>query len=250
MKKLFVLFLLINLGVLFAQQDFLALCRDGSFESIYSAISLGQNVNIADEYGQTPLMYAATGNSDPRVVKTILESGANINASSLAGWTALMYAVRDNSNPEVLRALLEAGAEVGLKNDDGQMALNYAGSNPALLNSEVFIVLQERSLLFLQNKFAEHMLDFLGARVVDCPQEVHSNMPGTPVCAYVNDDENAFKTLWEDSVTKEALGDIEVNAVNDWSMSNDVLLRAYLVAGQRLGVVYNSGAIIMLLQFP
>ncbi len=248
MKKLCMLFLLTNLGVIFAQQDFLALCRDGSLNDVHSAINSGQNVNVADEYGQTPLMYAATANQDPRIVKTLLDAGANINAKTIAGWTALMYAVRDNPNPEVSRALIEAGADVSFQNDAGQMAFNYAGGNSALLSSEVFRALQESSLLSLQRKFAEQMFTYLSAREVDCPQEVHNNMPGTPVCAYVNDDETTFKTLWESSISKAR--NVDVTAVNSWNISNDVLLRAYIVAGQRVGVVYNNGAIIMLLQFP
>ena len=249
MKKPIILLLLVSSGILFAQQEFLVLCREGSFESVYNAINTGENINIVDEYGQTPLMYAATANTDPRIIKILVESGADVNAQSPEGWTALMYAVRENTNPEVVKTLLEVGAEVGLKNSDGQLALNYAGSNTALLNSETFRTLQERSLLALQRKFAEQMLTSLGARAVDCPQEVYTNMPGTPVCAYVNDDEEAFKAVWESSVNNQAI-DVEVTAVNDWSVSNDVLLRAYLVADQRLGVVYNSGAIIMLLLFP
>ncbi len=249
MKKLAILFLLVGSGTLFAQQEFLVLCREGSFESVYNAINAGQNINIVDEYGQTPLMYAATANTDPRIIKILVESGADVNTQSPEGWTALMYAVRQNTNPAVIQALLEVGAEVSLKNNDGQMALNYAGSNTALLSSGTFRTLQERSLLSLQRKFAEQMLASLGARAVDCPQEVHTNMPGTPVCAYVNDDEDAFKAVWENSINNETI-DVEVTAVNDWSVSNDVLLRAYMVANQRLGVVYNSGAIIMLLLFP
>ena len=248
MKRLSLLLLLINLGTVFAEQDFLALCRDGTLDDINSYISSGQNVNIADEYGQTPLMYAATANQNPQIITVLLQAGANINAQTVAGWTALMYAVRDNPNPEVSRILLEAGADVSFLNDDGQMAFNYAGNNSALLNSEIFRILQESSLLSLQRKFAEQVFNSLGARKVDCPKEVHSNMPGTPVCAYVNDDVDAFKALWENSVN--GTKNIEVETVNNWNVSNDVLLRAYIVAGQRVGVVYNSGAIIMLLQFP
>ena len=253
MKTLPVLLLLISLGIIFAQQDFLTLCRDGNLNDIDNTINAGQDVNIADEYGQTPLMYAAAANPDPQIIKRLLEAGANIDAKTVTGWTALMYAVRDNANPEVSRALLEAGSKVDFKNEDGLMAFNYAGGNFSLQSSDVFLTLQEVSLLALQREFAEQVFNYLGAQTVECPQEVHINMPGTPICAYVNDDENAFKVSWEDSVIEAQnvkAQNVEVEAVNNWNISNDILLRAYIVAGQRVGVVYNSGAIIMLLQFP
>lgn len=252
MKRLFTLLLLTNLGMLFAQTNFLALCREGSLNEINQAIVAGQDVNVTDEYGQTPLMYAATANTDPQVITILMSAGADINARSGAGWTALMYAARDNTNPAVLQAILEAGAEVGFKNDENQMAFNYSGGNPALANSVAFRQLQERSLLFLQHEFAQQILTKLGAEAVECPQEVLANMPGIPVCAYVSDDEAMFKSLWKNTVSVVSSENtaIEVTAVNDWSLSNNILLRAYMVAGQRLGVVYNGGAIIMLLQFP
>ena len=113
------------------------LARDGSYDEVYAAIGVGEDVNASDAYGQTVLMYAAAGNEDPNVHATLVASGANIDARSLARWTALMYAARDNPNPEVVVQLLELGADPSRVNSEGRTALDLARSNPALRNSYV-----------------------------------------------------------------------------------------------------------------
>ena len=111
--------------------------RDGSYEEVYAVIGAGENVNAADVYGQTVLMYAAAGNQDPNVHATLVARGAEVDARSLARWTALMYAARDNPNPEVVLRLLELGADPQLVNGDGQTALDLARGNPALQDTDV-----------------------------------------------------------------------------------------------------------------
>lgn len=143
-KALSISFLFFLLGCLsFAQEDLLATSRDGSLDQVTALLVQGLDVNITDEYGQTPLMYAATGNEDPDVITVLIDVGAEVNAQTLAGWTALMYAVRDNPNPDVAQRLLDLGSDVDLENGDRLQALDYADENAAFRGSAAYLQLSD-----------------------------------------------------------------------------------------------------------
>lgn len=141
-KTFAVSLLLFLLGCLSsAQTDLLAISRDGSLDQVNALIAQGLDVSVTDEYGQTPLMYAATGNEDPDVITVLVDAGADIDAQTLAGWTALMYAVRDNPNPEVAKRLLDLGADVDIRNSDELRALDYADDNITFRSSPTYFQL-------------------------------------------------------------------------------------------------------------
>jgi ankyrin repeat protein len=91
--------------------DFFEMCKTGHLEEILSKIREGIDVNIRDENGWTPLMYAA--------------------------WY--------NQNPEVVKILLEAGADAKLVDDFGKKAIDYAKKNDFLLGTSVYKQLEEAS---------------------------------------------------------------------------------------------------------
>jgi ankyrin repeat protein len=102
------------------------LAREGSVAALQATLPSAVDMNTRDEYGQTPLMYAASSN-DATMVAFLLGSGADINARSNAGWTALMYAARDN--PQLLSTLLQAGADHLVINGDGQSAADLTAQH-------------------------------------------------------------------------------------------------------------------------
>jgi TPR repeat protein len=102
------------------------LAREGSVATLQAALPSAVDMNTRDEYGQTPLMYAAASN-DAAMAAFLLGSGADINARSDAGWTALMYAARDN--PQLLSTLLQAGADRLIINGDGQSAADITAQH-------------------------------------------------------------------------------------------------------------------------
>jgi ankyrin repeat protein len=74
-----------------------------------------------DEYGRTPLHYAALEDRHADVLR-LLTSGANPNAQDDAGWTPLHCAAQSRS-VEAAKALLEAGAQTELKDINGNTPL-------------------------------------------------------------------------------------------------------------------------------
>ena len=74
-----------------------------------------------DEYGRTPLHYAASESKVGEVLKR-LASGANPDAQDDNGWTALHFAAQSVS-PECTEALLQAGANLRLTDSYGNTAL-------------------------------------------------------------------------------------------------------------------------------
>ena len=72
----------------------------------------------------------------------LLLIGADINARDQDGVTPLMIAAKYNTNPEILRYLLEAKAYVIVQDNEGKTAKDYArqNTNPEIL--EFFEVLE------------------------------------------------------------------------------------------------------------
>ena len=85
-----------------SDDEFLALCRDGTAEEIREAINAGANILAEDEDSNTPLMIAAS-----------------------------------NNTPEVVAELLDAGADISVQNSQGKTAYDLAANNPQLTGSSV-----------------------------------------------------------------------------------------------------------------
>lgn len=77
-----------------------------------------------DEYGRTPLHYAAADGKVEEVIR-LLAAGANPNAQDDNGWSPLHFAAQAVS-PGATEALLAAGAQTELKDSFGNTALSKA----------------------------------------------------------------------------------------------------------------------------
>jgi ankyrin repeat protein len=96
--------------------------RDGAwqvFDALLAAPKI--NVNIANQYNETPLMYVALIGDVPRV-KALINKGAQVNKE---GWTPLHYAAV-KARAEVAKFLLEKGALPNELTPDGDTALILA----------------------------------------------------------------------------------------------------------------------------
>lgn len=98
------------------------------------AQALEKNRRPAD-LGRTPLMYAALGSGDLKVLGGLPDRGAPLESRDHYGWTALMHAAWGNANPEVVKLLIERGADVNARDHSGKTPLMLAAwHNP---NAEV-----------------------------------------------------------------------------------------------------------------
>lgn len=96
--------------------------RDGAwqvFDALLAAPKI--NVNTANQYNETPLMYVALIGDVPRV-KALINKGAQVNKE---GWTPLHYAAV-KARAEVAKFLLEKGALPNELTPDGDTALILA----------------------------------------------------------------------------------------------------------------------------
>src|SRR5262245_51319718 len=84
-------------------------CSDGDTEKVLELIDSGIPIDVREDNGETPLMYAAV-NGHRETVQALAKRGADINAVSATGQTALARAALGRSS-EVTEALIELGAD-------------------------------------------------------------------------------------------------------------------------------------------
>src|SRR5262245_14450225 len=75
----------------------------------------GKNVNVKDNRGRTPLMYAAAVGSEA-MMRRLIEAGADVNARTNFDATALMWC---NNSPSRVKLLVEHGADVNARSKQG-----------------------------------------------------------------------------------------------------------------------------------
>ena len=104
------------------QTGLLQAARDGAWQVFDLLLSSPKtNVNLANQYGETPLMYVALLGDLPRVQKMVA-LGASVNKE---GWTPLHYAAV-KARAEVAKFLLGKGALPNELSPEGDTALILA----------------------------------------------------------------------------------------------------------------------------
>ncbi len=105
--------------------------------SVTTRLDGGADPNAQDQWGYTPLHYAAAFNSDPAIVKTLMKAGAKLQAKDHEwGATPLHWGAWSNKNPSVITALLSGGADPNAQDEGGGTPLHAAAvnnSNPAII---------------------------------------------------------------------------------------------------------------------
>lgn len=97
-------------------------------------LSKGGYVNVRDQYGATPLMYAAY-NNHPGVIAALLAHNADPNAQDHLKMTALMQAVQYSRSPACTALLLKHQADIEArdKSDNTALILAASGGNPLVI---------------------------------------------------------------------------------------------------------------------
>ena len=103
-------------------------------ETLSLLIDLGANIELRDDEGRTPLLYASE-NGYFDAVKFLLSKGANINATNKSGQNVLHLAARGDSL-QTLEMLASYGANTKKIDDNGHNLLHIAAwksSNPLMV---------------------------------------------------------------------------------------------------------------------
>ena len=111
----------------------------GRVHSVKEWIDAGVDVNVKDENGYTPLIYATAekmirgasyfggGGLRDDIVKALIDAGANVNVRYEYEETPLILAAQaDQNEVNIVRELLSAGADVNAQDKFGVTALIYA----------------------------------------------------------------------------------------------------------------------------
>lgn len=112
---------------------FFRICKIGTLEKAKAAIAAGAEVNVEDDSGAMPLVYAAS-NKNPEIVSALIAAGAKIDARNHRGsMTPLMVTVgRQGCNPEAITRLLKCGADVNATDNSGHTPLILAARSGSL----------------------------------------------------------------------------------------------------------------------
>lgn len=98
-----------------------------NLQIVKSLLDAGAEINLSNDDGTTPLMYAVTSNSNNEIVKLMIEKKVLINQINDKGENALIYAIKYSSNPEeTIKILLEGGIDVNRRDVKGKTAYDYA----------------------------------------------------------------------------------------------------------------------------
>ena len=111
----------------------------GNVTIVDSLIEADANVTLKDNFGKTPLHYAATGGFYDVVVGLLAED-ADVNAQDNNDQTPLHNAAK-NGHPDVVAVLLAEDAVVNLKDKDGKTPLHLAvdGDHSSVVRSLILL---------------------------------------------------------------------------------------------------------------
>lgn len=131
----------------------------GSPEAIRAAIRPG-DINIRDNKGKTPLMYAAEHNS-PAAVLALLEMSADPNSRTVTNVTPLMFAAMySKTSRETISILLRFGAAIDAVDNKGRSALILAAYSKEGREEALITLLENGANPFLIDHEKRKALDY------------------------------------------------------------------------------------------
>ena len=107
--------------------DIIKAVQNRDMSNITNYITNGGDVNLKDQWGNTPLVWGVHyGHTD--VVKILIDAKADVNAKDVNDQSALMKA-SDKGHTNIAKILISANADVNAKDIRGQTALIMASQN-------------------------------------------------------------------------------------------------------------------------
>jgi ankyrin repeat protein len=108
------------------EQNLCRFLKEGMDGEVDRLLSSGVGVNFKDDYGRSPLHWAAfSGKSS--MAKKLVASGADVNATNRVGWTPLHCAAFFGWE-DAIKTLMKSGADPLAKDFHGMRAIELAGS--------------------------------------------------------------------------------------------------------------------------
>jgi ankyrin repeat protein len=102
---------------------------NGNIEAVKQHIAAGTDVNVKNEFGWTPLYYAAWG-GHKEIVELLIAKGADVNKDDDDESTPLHYAALKGQK-EIAELLIAKGADVNAVGDLGRTPLDLAYAETA-----------------------------------------------------------------------------------------------------------------------
>ena len=226
-------------------------------------IRAGARVNVADQSGYTPLIFAALRGL-PEMVRLLLDAGADANAADRDRVTTLMYGAQ-SGDESVVRQLLDAGARVKDRDTRGGSALMDAAAsgNPKVVQ----LLLDAKAAVNDRNWWRTTPL-IAAVRGTEHPTlrmfGVHPQVPeelvdrgavvrmliaaGANVNSKDREGQNALFTIEEDALAELLKTKIDLNARDNWgetalaSSVSYTLTRLLIKAGADPEIADKNGA--------
>jgi ankyrin repeat protein len=100
-----------QLGIPYAPSEFLTRVKQQDADAVRLFLEAGMSPDVADESGQTALMWAAA-HGNTAIAQALLAKGANVNARTSYGINSALTVSARKGDARVVRVLLEHGAEI------------------------------------------------------------------------------------------------------------------------------------------
>ena len=99
---------------------------EGQVEALRAALSAGEDVNLPDKQGYTPLHFAAQ-QGQVQAARVLVDAGADVHVKDADGNTPLWKATFGNSAvPELVALLMSAGSDPDSQNNAGRSPRDIA----------------------------------------------------------------------------------------------------------------------------
>jgi uncharacterized protein len=111
--------------------------RAGDEPAVHLLLQIKVNLNVRDELGGTPLIWAAE-KDEPEIAAELIAAGAELNTVDNQGATALRHAVR-TARLELVEQLIKAGANVNIADEYGETPLLQAVASGKLEMAQLLL---------------------------------------------------------------------------------------------------------------
>ena len=110
-----------------SEENLLAYAFDKNYVGMEAMLRGGANANYADANGNTPLIVVSShGEGSLPAIKNLTAYKANVNVANKYGMTPLLYAIKANYNDAIRYFLSRKDTDINKANNNGQTPLFYA----------------------------------------------------------------------------------------------------------------------------